>query len=212
MDRIGSPAFRQWVFAWALARRNRRYENSRPTTNRGSSPISPAGCWKSARARGQISAISLNPVSAGWEWNPPHTWSPILKKRRRGWECRLICGQVWRIRCPSKTSSVDAVVGTLVLRCVHNPQLSLKEVIRVLKPGGCFLFIEHVAAQQVGWLRFLEGGLKPIWCQMEDGCHPDRETELASEPAGFDRVAYERFVAPSLIVSPRIVATAAKAG
>ena len=26
MDRIGSPAFRQWVFAWALARRNRRYE------------------------------------------------------------------------------------------------------------------------------------------------------------------------------------------
>jgi len=123
----------------------------------------------------------------------------------------LICGQVWRIRGPSKTNSVDEVVRTLVLCCVHDPQLSLKEVIRMLKPGGRFLFIEHVAAQQGAWLRFLEGGLKPIWCQMGDGCHPDRETWLALEAAGFDRVTYDRFVAPSLIVSPRIVATAAKA-
>jgi hypothetical protein len=48
-------------------------------------------------------------------------------------------------------------------------------------PGGRFLFIEHVAARQGAWLRFIQGGLKPIWCQMGDGCHPDRETWLASE-------------------------------
>jgi hypothetical protein len=42
-------------------------------------------------------------------------------------------------------------------------------------------------------------------------CHPDRETWLALEAAGFDRVAYDRFAAPSLIISPRIVGTAAKA-
>jgi ubiquinone/menaquinone biosynthesis C-methylase UbiE len=114
-------------------------------------------------------------------------------------------------KLPAENNSVDAVVGTLVLCCVRDPQLSLKEVIRVLKPGGRFLFIEHVAAERGTWLRFLQGCVKPIWSQMGDGCHPDRETWLTLETAGFGKLTYQRITAPTLIVSPQIVGVAVKA-
>lgn len=47
---------------------------------------------------------------------------------------------------PVGDNSMDAVIGTLVLCSVTDVDLALKEVRRVLKPGGRYLFIEHVAA------------------------------------------------------------------
>jgi ubiquinone/menaquinone biosynthesis C-methylase UbiE len=43
-------------------------------------------------------------------------------------------------------SSMDAAVCTLVMCSVSDVAATLKEVQRVLKPGGLFLFVEHVAA------------------------------------------------------------------
>jgi hypothetical protein len=68
-----------------------------------------------------------------------------------------------------------------------------------------------VAAQRGTWLRFLQGCVKPIWSQLGDGCHPDRETWLTLEAAGFAKLTYQRVEAPSLIVSPQIVGVAVKA-
>ncbi|KAL6953537.1 hypothetical protein U1Q18_045796, partial [Sarracenia purpurea var. burkii] len=46
---------------------------------------------------------------------------------------------------PVSDASIDAVVGTLVLCSVKDVNMTLKEVMRVLKPGGIYLFMEHVA-------------------------------------------------------------------
>jgi len=43
---------------------------------------------------------------------------------------------------PLEDSSVDAVVGTLVMCSVPDVPLALQEIQRVLKPGGRYLFIE----------------------------------------------------------------------
>jgi ubiquinone/menaquinone biosynthesis C-methylase UbiE len=136
---------------------------------------------------------------------------PYLEKeaKRLGMQIDLRTGLAHEL--PADDGSVDAVVGTLVLCCVRDPQLALIEIIRVLKPGGQFLFIEHVAAPRGTWLRFLQGCVKPIWSQMGDGCHPDRETWNTLEKAGFGRLEYERITAPTLIVSPQIVGAAVKA-
>src|SRR5271170_1566587 len=47
---------------------------------------------------------------------------------------------------PVPDASVDAVVATLLLCSVPDPSRALAEIRRVLRPGGTFVFLEHVAA------------------------------------------------------------------
>ncbi len=54
-------------------------------------------------------------------------------------------------------ASVDAVVSTLVLCSVNDQQATLAEVLRVLRPGGRFVFVEHVAAPQEYFERIAPG-------------------------------------------------------
>jgi ubiquinone/menaquinone biosynthesis C-methylase UbiE len=111
---------------------------------------------------------------------------------------------------PAEEGSADAVISTLVLCSVKDQQRSLEEVFRVLKPGGKFLFIEHVAAPRGTWLRRIQHWLSPVWRQVADGCHPDRESWLAIENAGFEKVTIEQFKTPLPIVSPHIAGVAVK--
>jgi ubiquinone/menaquinone biosynthesis C-methylase UbiE len=113
-------------------------------------------------------------------------------------------------RIDAEDNSMDAVVSTLVLCSVPNLTATLQEILRVLKPGGRLLFIEHVAAPQGTWLRKLQSGIKPIWKVLGDGCNPDRETWIVLENAGFDSVNYQHFEAPVPLVSPHIVGVAIK--
>ena len=46
-------------------------------------------------------------------------------------------------------ASVDAVVSSLVLCSVESPAAALRELSRVLRPGGRLVFIEHVAATEI---------------------------------------------------------------
>jgi ubiquinone/menaquinone biosynthesis C-methylase UbiE len=112
---------------------------------------------------------------------------------------------------PVADESVDAVSSTLVLCCVISQRRALQEVLRVLKPGGRLLFIEHVAAPEGSWLRHTQNLLTPLWRRLGDGCHPNRETSAEVESAGFENVDYERITAPAFIVSPHIVGIARKA-
>ncbi len=105
-------------------------------------------------------------------------------------------------------NSIDAVVSTLVLCSVKNLPAVLEEIKRVLKPGGRFFFVEHVAAPQATRLRRLQNWIEPLWQILGDGCHPNRETWIALENAGFERVEYEHFRADVPILSPQIIGVA----
>jgi ubiquinone/menaquinone biosynthesis C-methylase UbiE len=107
-------------------------------------------------------------------------------------------------------NSIDAVVSTYVLCAVNDLERALQEILRVLKPGGHFLFIEHVAAKEGTWTRWLQGCVKPIWKILFDGCHPDRETGWALENAGFKHVYYQHFQIAIPVVSPHIAGIAIK--
>lgn len=108
--------------------------------------------------------------------------------------------------------SVDAVVSTLVLCSVKNLEATLQEIRRILKPGGRFFFVEHVAAPSGTWLRTVQRGIRPLWQVLGDGCHPDRETGRALEQAGFAQVEYEQFTGPVpiAIVQPHIMGIATR--
>lgn len=107
-------------------------------------------------------------------------------------------------RLEAEDNSMDAVVSTLVLCSVPDLTAALQEILRVLKPGGSFLFIEHVAAPQGSLLRRVQRGVRPVWKFLADGCNPDRETLIALEKAGFDSLNYNKFEPPIPIVTPHI--------
>ena len=111
---------------------------------------------------------------------------------------------------PMANASVDAVVATFVLCSVSDQAAVLREIMRVLRPGGRFLFIEHVAAPAGSGLRRTQRWIKPAWKLAADGCHPDRETDAIIRQAGFAQVEIEHFHAPIPIASPHIAGTAVK--
>lgn len=107
--------------------------------------------------------------------------------------------------------SVDCVVATLVLCSVGDPAATLREVLRVLKPGGRFVFLEHVAAPRGTRLRRWQHRLRGFWQVIGDGCTIDRDTGATIEAAGFAHCDIEHFAADNLaIVRPHIAGVAIK--
>ncbi len=110
-------------------------------------------------------------------------------------------------------NAIDAVVCTHVLCSVDDLDAALREILRVLKPGGLFVFFEHVAAPRATPLRFLQRLLRPGWQKAGEGCRPDRELWRALEKAGFSHLTYEHFRVPwALAVSPHLAGWARKPG
>jgi ubiquinone/menaquinone biosynthesis C-methylase UbiE len=111
---------------------------------------------------------------------------------------------------PLADNTVDAVISTLVLCSVPDQQVALGEIYRVLKPGGKFIFIEHVAASRGTIMRRFQQFIKPIWKIVADGCHPDRETLAAIKAANFSDVEGECFKVYNTFVSPHVAGVARK--
>jgi ubiquinone/menaquinone biosynthesis C-methylase UbiE len=76
---------------------------------------------------------------------------------------------------PFADGSFDAVVCTLVLCNVGNPQFALREMRRVLRPGGSFLFLEHVRSDDPRTAR-LQDRINPVWRFVSNGCNCNRRT------------------------------------
>lgn len=148
-----------------------------------------------------------------WTGVEPNT---LLHERIRhrasglGTPVRLLAGSAERLDLPDE--SVDAVVGTLVLCSVGDQARALAEILRVLKPGGRYVFIEHVAAPLGTRTRRIQETWTPILRRLPGGCSPNRETRRLIERAGFGAVADERFELPTAfgIALPHIAGTATK--
>ncbi|XP_071949844.1 thiol S-methyltransferase TMT1B-like [Antedon mediterranea] len=87
--------------------------------------------------------------------------------------------------------SVDAVVCTLTLCSVTDTDAVLSEVKRVLKRGGKFYFMEHVATTQGTWFYSFQNAVTPFTKFFGDNCHFNRETWKAIAKAGFADVQHE---------------------
>ena len=109
---------------------------------------------------------------------------------------------------PLADDKADAVVSTLVLCSVADVAGALAEVRRVLRPGGRFLFIEHVAAPRGSALRRVQRLLRAPWGVVADGCRPDQETEPMIRSAGFASVETEPFRVPGGLVAPHVMGIA----
>jgi ubiquinone/menaquinone biosynthesis C-methylase UbiE len=111
---------------------------------------------------------------------------------------------------PLEDGSVDTVVSTLVLCTVDFPDIALTEVGRVLRPGGQFLFIEHVRSHSPGVARW-QDRLETPWRHFGAGCRCNRDTIASIAATGFSTQhedVHWQGVPP--IVAPLIVGRAVK--
>lgn len=113
---------------------------------------------------------------------------------------------------PVADGSMDVVVCTLVLCSVQNQEQVLREACRVLRPGGAFYFMEHVAAEHSTWNHFWQQVLDPVWYLLFDGCTLTRESWKALERAGFSQLKLQHLTAPLSwpLVRPHILGYAVK--
>lgn len=64
----------------------------------------------------------------------------------------------------------DSVVGTHVLCTVEDVVGVLSNVKKALKPGGTYLFMEHVAAEEGTWLRTAQKLVEPAFTIIANSC------------------------------------------
>jgi SAM-dependent methyltransferase len=86
---------------------------------------------------------------------------------------------------PFDDDSFDTVVATLVLCTVGDPERSIAEIRRVLRPDGAFLFVEHVRSDDHRLARWQDRLHRP-WLLFADGCNCNRRTVEALRAGGFD--------------------------
>lgn len=133
--------------------------------------------------------------------------------RRRAWEARVPVEilEAAAETLPFPDASFDHAVSTLVLCSVSDPAAALAEIRRVLRPGGSFVFLEHVRGD--GRLARWQDRLAPVHVRVA-GCHPNRDTRAEIERGGFRVERLERTTLPAAhpLVRPAIQGVASRAG
>ena len=100
---------------------------------------------------------------------------------------------------PFESGSVDTLISTLLLCSVPDAPACVREFARVLRPGGRWIFIEHVAAdaeRDGALLPAMQAALNPLQRALV-GCNlrgdPGRAILGSGDALGFSGVAMDRF-------------------
>ncbi|MFW6092833.1 MAG: class I SAM-dependent methyltransferase [Pseudomonadota bacterium] len=116
--------------------------------------------------------------------DPAAELTSLARERAAGLHAPLSMLEISGEEIPADDARFDSVVCTWTLCSIPNVYAALREMRRVLKPGGRLLFIEHGRAPDtrvVKWQRRLE----PMWKKIGGGCHLTRQADELIADAGF---------------------------
>ncbi|MFD8632813.1 class I SAM-dependent methyltransferase [Streptomyces sp. NPDC059533] len=128
---------------------------------------------------------AVEPSDLGWKLAADRVGASRIPVRRAGLDGQSL---------PFGDDTFDAALCTWTLCTVPDPGAALRELRRVLKPGGTLHFVEHGLAPQADprvrdWQRRLE----PLNKRLLGGCHLTRPTVGMLEAAGFTITALDVF-------------------
>ena len=132
----------------------------------------------------RITAVDPNPGMA-----------ELAQERMRAGGIEVEHHQITAEQLPFDSRSFDCVVSTLTLCSIPDAASALKEVHRVLRAGGRFLFLEHGRHPSPATQRW-QDRLDPIWKVVFDGCHINRDIPEMIRRAGLEIGALENPVLP----------------
>ena len=101
---------------------------------------------------------------------------------------------------PLEDNSVDTVLLTYTLCTIPDWHAALRQMRRVLKPGGRLVFTEHGRAPDPGVSRWQER-INPLWKKFAGGCNLNRPIPHLIEESGFAVEQLEHQYLPS---TPRL--------
>src|SRR5262249_30942711 len=103
---------------------------------------------------------------------------------------------------PFPEHAFDTVVTTFTICSIKQIRTALKEIRRVLKPDGCYLFLEHGRSDDPGIAR-LQDWLNPVQNVIAAGCNLNRRIDRLISEAGFEIKELNRSRIPK---TPRVFA------
>jgi ubiquinone/menaquinone biosynthesis C-methylase UbiE len=113
---------------------------------------------------------------------------------------------------PFESESFDTVVATYILCTVPEPERALAEIARVLRPGGRYLFLEHVRDSDGTLLARFQDLVEAPHVYLAAGCHPNRRTAgvIERSPLRVQRLEHGRQPRSLPSVRPTILGTAVR--
>ncbi|XP_057380591.1 N6-adenosine-methyltransferase TMT1A-like [Daphnia carinata] len=98
-------------------------------------------------------------------------------------------------------NSIDIVVSTMVLCSVRTVERALKEIHRVLAPGGKYYFWEHILEGEYWWVRMIQHIASHRICPYQfvfAGCKLNRKSDeiIKRNGVGFSHIDQQRFRTP----------------
>ncbi len=179
----GHPLFsRVWAFAMRRAQPKLLVQQRREVVAGLSGTVLEVGCGSGTafahypQSVGQVIAVEPEPYLRDAAVQAAAT-APVPVDVRFGVAEQL----------PVDDASVDAVVCSLVLCSVPDVAAALREVARVLRPGGELRYLEHVGERPGSLGRRSQEALdrSGLWPALGGGCHVARDTGAAIRAAGF---------------------------
>ncbi|MXO90385.1 methyltransferase domain-containing protein [Altererythrobacter aquaemixtae] len=102
---------------------------------------------------------------------------------KKGWKADIRDGVGEDI--PFEDNSFDTVVCTYTMCSVDDQAQVVKEMRRILKPGGKLLFLEHGRAPDASVAKW-QDRIEPYWKPIAGGCHLTRPITSAVCEGGFE--------------------------
>ena len=99
-----------------------------------------------------------------------------------GLPVELVAGSAERI--PMEDGFFDTVVTTWTMCSIPDLTRALREMRRVLRPGGQLLFAEHGLSPDSG-VAVWQGRLNPVWRTLSSGCNLNRDIARFIRDGGF---------------------------